>query len=77
MEKTARETGQYMSKCLKRGIRVYPVPWGRNFKIVVERNGKPKHGEQIFNATTVFDKINEIYKQIANNIEKKQTQLIS
>lgn len=77
MEKTARKSDSAMSKCLKRGIRIYPQPWGRNFKIVIEKNGAATPGEKIFDSKTVFDRIREIYKEIANNLETVNTNKIT
>ena len=77
-EKTPKELAQEMKTCLKNGVRIYPVPYGNNFKIVVERNGKPKPGKDIFPSkaekgrTGVFDKIRELYSQIAFKINNPE-----
>ena len=83
VETTPREAGKAMSKCLKNGIRIYPVPYGYNFKIIIERNGKPKPGKDVFPAKAekdkpgVFDKIRELYDQIAEKIDKPKPVLQS
>ena len=79
VEKTSRETFKDMSRCNRAGIRIYPIPWGSRFKIEIERNGKPKRGEEIYPEKSekgmpgVYDKIQELYRQISENMEKKQT----
>lgn len=76
-----REQCKSMSLCFKHGIRIYPVPYGNNFKITVEKKGKPETGDKIFYPETkkdsktgkilkmgVWDKIWQTYEQIAQNI---------
>lgn len=79
---TPRESGRPMALCLKNGIRIYPVPYGNRFKIVIERNGKPTMGAETYPEKTdktapkdkpvvgVYDKIRELYNDLAAKIEK-------
>lgn len=74
IEKNPREKDQNMSLCFKNGIRVIPQPFGNRFKIIIERNGKQKPGDQIYplksteTETGVYDKLHELYKKIAHNL---------
>lgn len=76
---SAKEQGKYMTICLRNGIRLFPVPYGNRYKIVVERHGKAKKGEETYplksdkTAIGVYDKIYQLYQQIADNITKPKS----
>jgi len=78
VENTPKNEAKNMSKCFKNGIRIYPFKYGNNFKIVVERNGKPKKGEKLYPEKAdkvtpgVYDMIHELYRQLADKIENPQ-----
>jgi len=82
--KSARQQCKCMSICLKNGVRIYTTRYGNNFKITIEKAGIPKTGKKIFFIKTtrdsktgdvtlgVYDKIWDLYKQIATNIINKK-----
>lgn len=68
--------GAVMSVCFKKGFYLKPLPWGNRFKIILEEPGqKPKTGSKTYPAksdehsTGVFDKMQEMYQQIAFKIQ--------
>ncbi len=79
VEKNARESFKEMRRCNRAGIRIYPIPWGNRFKIEVDRNGRTKRGSELYPASAdktlpgVYDKIQELYSQISENLNKKET----
>jgi hypothetical protein len=78
VENTPKDESRNMSTCFKNGIRIIPFKYGNLFKIIVERNGKQKKGEDLYpeksdkHTPGVYDKIHELYRQIANKIDTPQ-----
>lgn len=77
-----------MSYCFKHAIRIYPTPYGNNYKITIEKQGKPKTGDKIFFLKTridpktkevislgLYEKIWQLYEQIAINIMNSKKQM--
>ncbi|MDO5609094.1 MAG: hypothetical protein Q4G08_11635, partial [Capnocytophaga sp.] len=53
--------------CWDNGISIYPIPVipnGKILKIAVNINGNEKIGTQTYDNKNVYDKINELYRQI-------------
>ena len=77
---TPKEAARNMSICFKDGIRILPVPYGTRYKIQVEQEGKnPILPDNLYPEKStkteigVFDKIQELYAELANRVEKKNT----
>lgn len=83
----AREFSSHMSLCLANEIIIYPIYYARHkYKIVIERQGKRKIGDEIFESNARLDKssktlipsvdqkIHQLYKQIADTIRKHKAE---
>lgn len=79
-----RQADRAMSLCLKNGIRIYPVPYSASrYKIVIEQPGmKPSKSDETYpeksdkHTPGMYDKIREIYRQIAEQLEKPKPAII-
>ena len=56
----------FMSKCLEKGIKIYPVPVSTGakskVKIIVDNGGKIQEGKELYDQKKVHLKITELYE---------------
>lgn len=68
-----KQMNDYISKCIRNNIKVYPVVYDINYmKIEVDYSGRKKTGDEKFNWRTeqkkLQNKIKEIYETIGSRI---------
>jgi len=54
-----------MGICIKNGIKVYPVPSGRNFKVEVDNNGVPTRYAKEVRQSEINKAVSDTYKYFA------------
>lgn len=62
-----------ISWCMNNGYKLYPVPEGNNFRIVLEYKGSKKKSELVYTKKKWSERIWEVYGLIYDNkcLEKK------
>ena len=61
-----------MSICIKHGLKVYPVPSGRMFKIEVDNNGTLKRYDKEVASKAINKALSNTYKHFAVQFIKQQ-----
>jgi len=73
------EQGEYMSKCFKKDIYITPIPHYYKYQIRINSNGVIKISDGLYplvgdkSSIGLYDKMVDLYRQIAANIDKNLT----
>lgn len=76
-----KEQRSNMSLCFENDIKIIPDPIAGRYKLTMVDNGKRKPSGKTYPAETTkndigaWDKLHDLYKQIANNIRNQTTEI--